>query len=172
MNAQMTIGDAAKEGFARSNLAMTLRKLRRLDGARQEIRRAITENETAHASILDAFRKAGTEPHPLTTKGLAQLAQNVESLQRQLETKLRRQEELRATTSIDAKVKAMMRGKDRSLSTEQKMGIARTLLRGIVLDADNIVLDRRNGGTIVGMLKKREGTLSHSYRFMDVEWLG
>ena len=35
------IGDAAKEGLARNNLAGTLRKLRRLDEARQEIRRAI-----------------------------------------------------------------------------------------------------------------------------------
>ena len=35
------IGDVAKEGLRRSNLAMTLRKLRRLDEARQEIRRAI-----------------------------------------------------------------------------------------------------------------------------------
>ena len=35
------IKDFAKEGFARSNLAIHLRKLRRLDEARQEIRRAI-----------------------------------------------------------------------------------------------------------------------------------
>jgi tetratricopeptide (TPR) repeat protein len=34
-------GDAADEGLARSNLGETLRKLRRLDEARQEIRRAI-----------------------------------------------------------------------------------------------------------------------------------
>lgn len=35
------IGDAAHEGAARNNLAATLRKLRRLNDARQEIRRAI-----------------------------------------------------------------------------------------------------------------------------------
>ncbi len=35
------IGDVANEGRARNNLAITLRKLRRLDEARQEIRRAI-----------------------------------------------------------------------------------------------------------------------------------
>ncbi|MFZ2653177.1 MAG: TIR domain-containing protein [Burkholderiaceae bacterium] len=35
------IGDAAKEGFARNNLAATLHKLRRLDEARHEILRAI-----------------------------------------------------------------------------------------------------------------------------------
>ncbi len=35
------IGDTANEGRVRSNLAETLRKLRRLDEARQEIRRAI-----------------------------------------------------------------------------------------------------------------------------------
>ncbi len=35
------IGDAANEGRARNNLGDTLRKLRRLDEARQEIRRAI-----------------------------------------------------------------------------------------------------------------------------------
>ncbi len=35
------IGDAANEGRARNNLGNTLRKLRRLDEARQEIRRAI-----------------------------------------------------------------------------------------------------------------------------------
>ncbi len=39
------IGDAAKEGVARNNLADTLRKLRRLDEARQEIRRAIACKE-------------------------------------------------------------------------------------------------------------------------------
>ena len=38
------IGDAANEGRVRSNLAMTLRKLRRLDESRQEIRRAIACN--------------------------------------------------------------------------------------------------------------------------------
>jgi tetratricopeptide (TPR) repeat protein len=35
------IGDIANEGHARNNLVITLRKLRRLDEARQEIRRAI-----------------------------------------------------------------------------------------------------------------------------------
>ena len=45
------IGDAANEGTARSNLADTLRKLRRLDEARQEIRRAIECNaQFGHAS--------------------------------------------------------------------------------------------------------------------------
>ena len=39
-NKFVEIGDAVKEGFARSNLAMTLSKLRRPDEARQEILRA------------------------------------------------------------------------------------------------------------------------------------
>ena len=45
------IGDLAKEGMARSNLGNTLRKLRRFDEARQEMRRA-TECKTqfGHAS--------------------------------------------------------------------------------------------------------------------------
>ena len=45
------IGDVAKEGAARSNLGDTLRKLRRLDEARQEIRRAIEcKAQFGHAS--------------------------------------------------------------------------------------------------------------------------
>ena len=45
------IGDVAKEGTARNNLADTLRKLRRLDEARQEIRRAIEcKAQFGHAS--------------------------------------------------------------------------------------------------------------------------
>ena len=45
------IGDAANEGTARSNLAIRLRKLRRLDEARQEIRRAIEcKAQFGHAS--------------------------------------------------------------------------------------------------------------------------
>ncbi len=45
------IGDVAKEGSARNNLADTLRKLRRLDEARQEIRRAIEcKAQFGHAS--------------------------------------------------------------------------------------------------------------------------
>ena len=45
------IRDVANEGIARSNLADTLRKLRRLDEARQEIRRAIECNaQFGHAS--------------------------------------------------------------------------------------------------------------------------
>jgi tetratricopeptide (TPR) repeat protein len=45
------IGDAAKEGFARNNLAATLRKLRRFEEARQEIRRAIEcKAQFGHAS--------------------------------------------------------------------------------------------------------------------------
>ena len=45
------IRDAASEGVARSNLAETLRKLRRLDKARQEIRRAIEcKAQFGHAS--------------------------------------------------------------------------------------------------------------------------
>jgi tetratricopeptide (TPR) repeat protein len=44
-------GDAADEGLVRNNLAATLRKLRRLDEARQEIRRAIECNAPfGHAS--------------------------------------------------------------------------------------------------------------------------
>jgi len=51
------IGDAATEGVARSNLGDTLRKLRRLDEARQEIRRAIKCREgLGHAgSVWDAW---------------------------------------------------------------------------------------------------------------------
>jgi tetratricopeptide (TPR) repeat protein len=45
------IKDFTKEGFARSNLAILLRKLRRLDEARQEIRRAIEcKSQFGHAS--------------------------------------------------------------------------------------------------------------------------
>ena len=45
------IGDTAMEGIARSNLAMTLRKLLRLDEARREIRRAIEcKAQFGHAS--------------------------------------------------------------------------------------------------------------------------
>ncbi|HXU31309.1 MAG TPA: tetratricopeptide repeat protein [Thermoanaerobaculia bacterium] len=45
-------GDAASEGFARNNLAETLRKLRRLDEARQEIRRAIEcKAQSGHAAL-------------------------------------------------------------------------------------------------------------------------
>jgi tetratricopeptide (TPR) repeat protein len=45
------VGSAAKEGFVRNNLAGTLRKLRRLDDARQEILRAIEcDAEFGHAS--------------------------------------------------------------------------------------------------------------------------
>ena len=45
------IGDVAKEGRVRNNLADTLRKLRRLDEARQEIRRAIEcDAQFGHAS--------------------------------------------------------------------------------------------------------------------------
>lgn len=45
------IGDAAKEGFARSNLGATLRKLGRLDEALQEIQRAIEcDEQFGHAS--------------------------------------------------------------------------------------------------------------------------
>lgn len=45
------IGNAANEGRARTNLAKTLRKLRRLDEARQEIRRAIEcDAQFGHAS--------------------------------------------------------------------------------------------------------------------------
>ncbi len=45
------IKDAAKEGRARNNLGNTLRKLRRLDEARQEIRRAIKcKTQFGHAS--------------------------------------------------------------------------------------------------------------------------
>ena len=45
------IGDVANEGMARNNLADTLRKLRRLDEARQEIRRAIECNaQFGHAA--------------------------------------------------------------------------------------------------------------------------
>lgn len=46
------IGDAAAEGRVRSNLADTLRKLRRLDEARQEIRRAIKcKAQFGHAAL-------------------------------------------------------------------------------------------------------------------------
>ena len=45
------IGDLAKEGMARNNLGGTLRKLRRFDEARQEIRRAIEcDAQFGHAS--------------------------------------------------------------------------------------------------------------------------
>ena len=45
------IGDVAREGFARSNLAKTLRKLCRLDEARREVRRAIQcDSQFGHAS--------------------------------------------------------------------------------------------------------------------------
>jgi tetratricopeptide (TPR) repeat protein len=45
------IGDTAKEGIVRNNLAITLRKLRRLDEARQEIGRAIDcKAQFGHAS--------------------------------------------------------------------------------------------------------------------------
>ncbi len=45
------IGDAANEGRVRNNLAVTLRTLRRLDEARQEIRRAIEcDSQFGHAS--------------------------------------------------------------------------------------------------------------------------
>ena len=45
------IGDAANEGKSRNNLAITLRKLRRLDEARQEIRREIEcKAQFGHAS--------------------------------------------------------------------------------------------------------------------------
>jgi len=47
------IGDAAKEGAVRNNLAGTLRKLHRIDDARQEIRRAIEcKAQFGHASEL------------------------------------------------------------------------------------------------------------------------
>ena len=45
------VGDAAKEGVTRNNLANTLRKIRRLDEAREEIRRAIEcKVQFGHAS--------------------------------------------------------------------------------------------------------------------------
>jgi tetratricopeptide (TPR) repeat protein len=45
------LGDAAKEGIARNNLGSTLRKLRRFEEARQEIRRAIEcDAQFGHAS--------------------------------------------------------------------------------------------------------------------------
>ncbi len=62
------IGDAAGEGLARNNLAITLRKLRRLDEARQEIRWAIecgalfghaAEPWTAWAILADIETDAG-----------------------------------------------------------------------------------------------------------------
>lgn len=51
------IGDSANEGRARNNVANTLRKLRRLDEARQEIRRAIEcKEEFGHAgSVWNAW---------------------------------------------------------------------------------------------------------------------
>ena len=51
MDKSVESGDVAKEGLRRSNLGDTLRKLRRLDEARQEIRRAIEcDAQFGHAS--------------------------------------------------------------------------------------------------------------------------
>lgn len=52
-NMYVEIGDAAREGVARSNLAFALQKLRRLDEARKEILRAIEcKAQFGHASQL------------------------------------------------------------------------------------------------------------------------
>ncbi|HTS17996.1 MAG TPA: recombinase family protein [Verrucomicrobiae bacterium] len=150
------------------------------DGTRQieediEVtRRAIKDNRTAHDTTLEAFRKSGTEPDSLTAQTLEQYAKNVESLEAQLATKQQKLEAMRDATSLDAQVAALVKSKKRAfqdLPIDQKISISRVLLKGIVLNPDSIILDRRVGEPIVGVVKKREGVLSHPYRFMEVEWL-
>lgn len=74
------IGDAATEGGARNNLAMTLHKLRRLDEARKEVRRAIeckalfgyaAASWTSWAILADIETDAGNTPAATEAKGKA-----------------------------------------------------------------------------------------------------
>jgi tetratricopeptide (TPR) repeat protein len=74
------IGNLASEGRARNNLAITLRKLRRLDEAQQEIRRAIACKEAfGHASepwktwdiLADIETDAGNPAEARQAKGKA-----------------------------------------------------------------------------------------------------
>jgi site-specific DNA recombinase len=148
--------------------------LRKIEEEIETIRGAIKYNKTTHDTTQEAWRKVEMEPDRLTAESLKVYAKNVDSLEAQLVDKQERLATMRDTTSVDTRVAALMKSAKKGfqdLPATQKIQLARILLKGIVLTLDSIILDRRIGDPIVGVVKKHTEALSHPYRFMDVEWL-
>lgn len=145
----------------------------------EELKKAITEQKNEHDNILKSMGKNVEKAGCRVAQLLKQLSDDIESLKEQLKERQAEFKALEQKKSVDAQVARIMKNKKKGfvkLPAEEKVKLAKILLKRVVLKKDTFILERRIGEPVVGVLKehqRKDGkeTISGKWRFVEVEWL-
>jgi len=156
------------------------RRQQELENDIAELKKVISEQEAEHDNILKSMGKQVEQAGKRIVEFLNNLSADIEALKKQLVERENELEEMQKQHSIDAQVAKLLKSKRKSfnkLPADQKMALAKVLLKRIVLRERGLMLEQRVGDPIIGILKehhRRDGkkSISNPWRFVEVEWLG
>ena len=146
----------------------------------EELKRIISERQKEHDDLLKALGKEKDDAGARVASLLKTMSDDIDDMTTELEEKRCQLEEAKKRAVVKTRVGSLLKNRKKGLAklpAADRVELAKILLKRVVLNPDSIILERRVGQPIVGVLRefrRKDGkpVLSKRWRFVNVEWLG